>query len=199
MRSENYYIPLTLLSFFAVLYAVFRSVPLNVVSYGARVIWRLVFNCSNLWIFLQEQTYLTNLTKCNKLTWMAGNLVKNNRDFWKPDNSVDQSVLGKYVNSLVLKLKSNVRKIFTFKTLNIKGPKLRFLLSNLCQSWLNVFIIIYYFWCYKLFLNHNNCTTSTCLRAVNVGTNKTTWNMSHFPILLQILLPSIATAVCGSP
>ena len=68
MRSENYYFLLPLLSFFCSSWHCFRSVPLNVVTYGTRVIWRLVFKLSSLWISLQRQTNLTNLKKRNKLT-----------------------------------------------------------------------------------------------------------------------------------
>jgi len=50
-----------------------------------------------------------------------------------------------------------------------------------------------------LLLNHKKCTTSVFLRTLNVWTNRATWNMSHFPILLQIPVPSIDTAFCGSP
>jgi len=39
---------------------------------------------------------------------MAGDQVQNNRDFYKPNNSLDDSVVGKYVMSVEMKFKSNI-------------------------------------------------------------------------------------------
>jgi hypothetical protein len=52
----------------AVIDTVLPSVPLNVMAYGTRAIWRLSIKPLQTAIFLQVQSNLTTLTQGNKLT-----------------------------------------------------------------------------------------------------------------------------------
>jgi len=75
-------------------------------------------------------------------------------------------------------------KIKIFQTLKKKGPNWGFCFQISATV--------------DFLLNHNSCAKSAFLRTLNVGTNRAIWNMSHFPILLQVPAPSIERAVCGS-
>jgi len=134
--------------------------------------------------YTKQKSNLTNLTKHNKLTQIVSKLVQKNRDFRKPNNSLDHSVVGKYVINVEMEFKSNVKK----KYWNLKFWKSKAANRVFCCQ-ISVGL--------DLLLNHNNSTTSVFLLALNVATNRATWKTSHFPIILQIPVLSIETAVCG--